>query len=872
MAEIRGAGPEFRPGWPKNESVKTEASNVNSSGKRDRNVYPVETVLPELKKCLGKNVNAILTAPPGAGKTTMVPLALLGEEWMAGRKMVLLEPRRLAARASAFRMADILGERVGETVGYRVRMDSAIGPRTRVEVVTEGILTRRLQNDPGLEGVGLVIFDEFHERSIHGDTGLALCLDVRESLREDLRILAMSATLDVAALRVLLRNAPAISAEGKAYPVETFYENRDLALPMEPGVANAVCKALRDTQGDILAFLPGAAEIGRVKNILAEKRFGENVKIVPLYGLLPKHLQDEAIKPGADGTRKIVLATSIAETSLTIDGVRVVVDSGFARTPRFDPGTGMTRLETVRTTRDSADQRRGRAGRTAPGVCMRLWTEATHQALLPRGRPEILNADLASLALELAVWGVSDPGELAWIDPPPEAAFAEARRLLFFLGALDKDGRVSAHGKAMAKMGLHPRLSHMVARAKEMGEGALACRLAVFLEGRDFVSQEPGGRDSDIRIRMEILDAVGRNRPADATRAKVDFNACRRILEETRHFGKRFGIESGNANFDKIGVLLAMAYPERIGRKRPGTNRRYLLANGRGAVFRNIEPICAEEYVVAAHLDGAESESRIFLAAPLSGNDICEHFSDRLERTRSVEWSDGIKGVRSMERVRLGALVLEEKNRENPDPAVIARAFSDGIRRGGLEILPWDGKLENWRARVVFLRGLFKEENGWPDFSDEALLNSIDTWLGPFLGGKSRIDQLKTSDLRAALEGAMSWKQRRGLDELAPSHLTVPSGSRIPIDYQSGEVPVLAVRLQEMFGLKETPTVAGGRVGLLLHLLSPARRPVQITSDLAGFWKNTYHDVKKDLKGRYPRHYWPDNPAEAEPTGRVKKR
>ncbi len=843
---------------------------MNSAGKISFASYPVETILPELKKCLGQNGNAVLVAPPGAGKTTIVPLALLGEKWMDGKRLVLLEPRRLAARASAFRMADILGERVGETVGYRMRMDSAVGPRTRIEVVTEGVLTRRLQNDPGLENVGIAIFDEFHERSIHADTGLAMCLDVQKSLREDLRILVMSATLDVSALRGLLNDAPEISAEGKAYPVETIYESKDLTLPMEPEVVNAVSKALGKTQGDILAFLPGAAEIGRVQNILTEKRVGENVKIIPLYGLLPKRLQDEAIRSCADGTRKVVLATSIAETSLTIEGVRVVVDSGYTRTPRFDPKTGMTRLETARVTRDSADQRRGRAGRTAPGVCMRLWTEATDHALLPRARPEMLNADLAPLALELALWGVSDPKELAWIDPPPEAAFSEARKLLFLLGAIEKDGRVSAHGKEMTKIGLHPRLSHMVVGARRTGEGALACRLAVFLEGRDFVLQHPGGRDSDVRIGMEILDSVINNRPLDDIRAKVDFGVCRRILDEIRHFGKKFGIESGEANLEKTGALLAMAYPERIGKKRPGTNRRYLLANGRGAVFRDIEPICGEEFVVAAHLDGSESESRIFLAAPVSKSDIEEHFGDRFERTRTVEWNDKIKGVRAVERVRLGALVLEEKNWENPDPAEVVRALSDGIRRAGLHILPWDGKLDNWRARVEFLRRVFQGEMDWPDMSDEALPNSIDAWLSPFLSGISRIGQLKTSDLRAALESMMSWEQRRMLDELAPSHLTVPSGSRIPVGY-GDEVPVLAVRLQEMFGLNETPTLAGGRVGLLLRLLSPAGRPVQITSDLAGFWKNTYHDVKKDLKGRYPKHYWPDNPAEAEATGRKRK-
>ncbi len=861
--------------------VLVKKTNIICDGNRSAasflgGAFPVEAALPELKKRLGHGVGAILVAPPGAGKTTVVPLALLEEAWMVGKKIILLEPRRLAARAAAYRMSDMLGEPVGNTVGYRVRMDSKVGPRTRVEAVTEGILTRRIQNDPELEDVGLVVFDEFHERSIHADTGLALCLDVRSALRPDLRILVMSATLDTESLQGPLNDIPVVAAEGKIHPVDTVYASKDLGFPVASGVAEAVSTSLRETSGDILVFLPGAGEIRQVQQRLAEKKPGNNVGVVPLYGLLPKRAQDEAIRPSPEGARKVVLATSIAETSLTIEGVRAVVDSGFSRVPRFDVGSGMTRLETIRVTRDSADQRRGRAGRTGPGVCYRLYTEQTLRGSPLRRRPEILNADLAPLALELAHWGASDPRELSWVDPPPEAAYAEARKLLFQLGAVDENGRITPHGKEMCRAGLHPRLSHMVLEAKAMGEGELACRLAAFLERRDFILQGAGPRDSDIRTRMEILEAVLNDRPSAGVGVSFDHAACRAMRKEIAHFKRQFAIRSEPVDIARTGVLLAMAYPDRIGMKRPGSDRRYLLSNGRGACFPDIEPLCAEELIVAPHLDGAETETSIFLAAPLSIRDLERHFPHRFERTRSVRFDDATRGVSALERVRFGALTVDEKKIPNPGQQEVARALLEGIRRNGIRTLPWDKKLENWMARVAFLGRVFGQEEtssapAWPDMSDEALLDSLEDWLLPFIAGVGRLDRIKPPDLKAALENMLTWKQKKDLERLAPSHFTVPSGSRIPVDYKSGEQPVLAVRLQEMFGLAQHPTVADGKSKLLLHLLSPAHRPVQITGDLAGFWKKTYHDVKKDLKGRYPKHPWPEDPANAEPTSRRKK-
>jgi ATP-dependent helicase HrpB len=827
---------------------------------------PIESVIAPLRAALRDAGAAVLQAPPGAGKTTRVPLALLDEPWLAGGKIVMLEPRRLAARAAARRMAQTLGERVGATVGYRVKMDTVVGRDTRIEVVTEGVLTRMLQSDPSLEGVGLVIFDEFHERSLHADLGLALTLQSRAVLRDDLRLLVMSATLDGAPVAALLGGAPVVTSEGRAYPVETRYLPRPVEGHSEPAVARSVRAALVAHDGDLLVFLPGAGEIRRVEGLLAGEDLGHGVRVAPLHGTLAQDAQDAAVAPSRPGERKVVLATSIAETSLTIEGVRVVVDGGWMRVPRFAPRTGMTRLETVRVTRASADQRRGRAGRVGPGVCYRLWTEGEQAALVPHGVPEILEADLAPLALELAAWGVRDPAELAWLDPPPAAAYAQARELLTQLGALDDAGAITAHGRRMGSIGLHPRLAHMVIRAQEMELGGLACELAALLGNRDlFRGREGAPPDADLRLRVEALR--GGRVPAAAW--TVDRDAVRRVGEEARQLARGLGIRGGWGSSDAAGVLLALAYPDRIAQRRQGGGGRFLLRNGRGAAFAHPQPLAEAAYVVAAELAGHGRESRVFLAAPVELAELEAHFADQIETEESVAWDAEAGAVRARRRERLGALVLRESHLPDADPEVIAAALLAGIREKGIAALPWSKGARQLQERLVFLR---RSDPSWPDASDEGLLASLEDWLAPHLHGVTSLAQLARVDLAAALEAMLAWDQRRRLDEQAPTHADVPSGSRIPVDYSDPDAPVLAVRLQEVFGWTETPRIAGGRVPLTLHLLSPAHRPVQVTRDLASFWRTTYFDVKKDLKGRYPKHYWPDDPLAATPTHRARPR
>ncbi|HEX8453126.1 MAG TPA: ATP-dependent helicase HrpB [Longimicrobium sp.] len=826
---------------------------------------PIESVIPPLRAALRDAGAAVLQAPPGAGKTTRVPLALLDEAWLAGRKIVMLEPRRLAARAAARRMAQTLGERVGATVGYRVRMDRQAGPRTRIEVVTEGVLTRMLQSDPSLEGVGLVIFDEFHERSLHADLGLALTLQSRALLRDDLRLLVMSATLDGGPVAELLGGAPIVTSEGRSFPVETRYLARPVDGHSEPAVARAVRAALAEHDGDLLVFLPGAGEIRRVEGLLAEEDLGRGVRVAPLHGTLPQEAQDAAIEPSRPGERKVVLATSIAETSLTIEGVRVVVDGGWMRVPRFAPRTGMTRLETVRVTRASADQRRGRAGRVGPGVCYRLWTEGEQAALVPHGVPEIMDADLAPLALELAAWGVRDPAELSWLDPPPAAAYSQARELLAQLGALDAAGAITAHGRRMSGVGLHPRLAHMVLRAAELELGGLGCGLAALLANRDpFRAREGAPPDADVRLRVEALR--GGRAPAGAW--SVDRDSLRRIADEARQLARGAGIGArGGGSSDAAGMLLALAYPDRIAQRRQGGGGRFLLRNGRGAAFAHPQPLAEAAYVVAAELAGHGRESRIYLAAPVELAELEAHFADQIETEESVAWDAEAGAVRARRRERLGALVLRESPLADADPERITAALLDGVRERGLGALPWSKSARQLQERLVFLR---RADASWPDASDEGLLAGMEEWLAPHLHGVSSLAQLARLDLAAILESMLPWDRRRRLDEQAPTHVEVPSGSRIAVDYSDPEAPVLAVRLQEVFGWTETPRIAG--VPLTLHLLSPAHRPVQVTRDLASFWRTTYFDVKKDLKGRYPKHYWPDDPLAATPTRRARPR
>jgi ATP-dependent helicase HrpB len=830
---------------------------------------PIEFVVPELREALRYDTSAVLQAPPGAGKTTRVPLALLDEPWLAGGRILMLEPRRLAARAAASRMASTLGEPVGGTVGYRVRMDTRVGASTRIEVVTEGVLTRMLQSDPALEGVGLVIFDEFHERSLHGDVGLALTLQSRSLLREDLRLLVMSATLDGAPVAALLGGAPIVTSEGRAHPVETHYLPPRVEGRMEALAARAVQRALAQHDGDILVFLPGAGEIRRTEEMLLEEA-ARGVRILPLHGSLPQQAQDVAIAPSRPGERRVVLSTAIAETSLTIQGVRVVVDSGWMRVPRFSPRTGMTRLHTARVTRASADQRRGRAGRLGPGVCHRLWSEAEQAGLLAHGTPEILEADLAPLALELAVWGVPDPSQLAWLDQPPAAAFAQARELLAELEALAPSGAVTPHGRRMAGMGVHPRLAHMMLAGKEMGLGGLACEVAALLGGRDLFRSEGEGPDVDLRQRVETMRG---GRPASGQSA--DREAVRRAVAESRELARTLGVSAGEGEVAMTGLLTALAYPDRVARRRPGGSARYLLRNGRGAVLGAGQSLSGADFLATAELGGQGSESRIFLAAPLALDEITAHFGSQIEREEAIAWDaiawdDAAGVVTTLRRDRLGALVLREGGLPEPDPELVARALLDGIRRRGLRALDWSREAQQLRERLVFLHR--HDPEGWPDASDPGLLASLEEWLLPHLHGIRSADRLARVDAGNALRAWIGWSAVRRLDDLAPAQLEVPSGSHIAIDYADPEAPVLAVRLQEVFGLTETPRIAGGRVPLTLHLLSPAHRPVQVTRDLASFWRAGYFEVKKDLKGRYPKHYWPDDPLQATPTHRTRPR
>jgi ATP-dependent helicase HrpB len=832
---------------------------------------PIDAVLPALRAALAARDEAVLEAPPGAGKTTRVPLVLLDEPWLAGQGILMLEPRRLAARAAAERLAEELGEKVGATVGYRMRLDSKVGPRTRIEVVTEGILARRLQDDPALEGVGLVIFDEFHERSLDADLALALTLNGRALLRETpLKLLLMSATLEGERLSALLGAAPVVRSEGRMYPVELRWGRPGQpGEALEPRVVQTVLQALADESGSLLVFLPGQAEIRRVAERLVEALAGrDEVLLCPLHGELELAAQRAAIEPAPAGRRKVVLATNIAETSLTIDGVRVVVDAGLARVPRFDPASGMTRLDTQRISRASATQRAGRAGRLEPGVCYRLWSEAQHEQLAAYAGAEILQADLAGLALQLARWGVT-PDELAWLDAPPAAAFAQARDLLGRLGALDERGALTRHGQAMAELPTHPRIAHLLLRGHALGLGELACNLAALLGEKDI--QRGGG--ADLHSRIALLEG--------GARGSAHRSAAQRLRQLARQFRGYLRGQPAEPVADPehprwLGALLAFAYPDRVARQRSPGGAEYRLANGRAALFAEPDALMKHAWLVIADLGSRQGqrEERIHLAADLDPALFDSVLAEQVGVCEALDW-DEREGVLRAERQRkVGELVLAREPLAQLDEATRGRALLGLVRRKGLELLPWTPELRQWQARIALLRGLDLADKGaseWPDVSDAALLATLEGWLQPWLGKVSRLSHFARLDLPGILAGLLPWPLPQRLDELAPRALAVPSGSRVGLDY-SEVPPVLAVRLQELFGLAETPRIAGGRQGVKLHLLSPARRPVQVTQDLASFWANTYAEVKKDLKGRYPKHYWPDDPLVAEPTARAKPR
>ncbi|WP_246505391.1 ATP-dependent helicase HrpB [Microvirga antarctica] len=814
---------------------------------------PIDDVLADLSASLRARANLVLVAPPGAGKTTRVPLALLDEPWAEGRKLILLEPRRLAARAAADRMARTLGEGVGETVGLRVRLGSKISRKTRIEVVTEGVFARMILDDPTLDGVAGVIFDEFHERSLDADLGLALAIDAQGGLREDLRLLVMSATLDGARVSRLLGDAPVITSEGRAFPVETRYVARDPNRRIEEQVTDVVLRGLRADTGSILVFLPGQGEIRRVDRLLRERLSDPAVDLAPLYGALDRAEQDLAVGPTAPGRRKIVLATSIAETSLTIEGVRVVIDSGLARIPIYEPDIGLTRLETVRVSRAAADQRRGRAGRTEPGICYRLWEEAGTGALEAFARPEIVSADLAPLLLDCAAWGVTDPASLAFLDAPPAPALKEARQLLQQLHALDADGRITETGRRLRELPLPPRLARMVLSAGERGQERDAADLAAVLVER--------GLGGDM---VDLGERVDRFRRDRAKRA----DDMRRLAQGWAQTGRAAKPVALSAPLS-LGALLTLAYPDRIAKAR-GKPGEFLMANGRGGATEPHDRLAKEPFLAVAEIAGGSAAARILAAAPISADEIEEALGDDIVQRDEVTFDRQARALRARAIRRYGALALKERPLPVPATEEAARALAQGIVALGIDALPWSKGLAQWRERVMFLRKV--EGDVWPDLSDAALAATASDWFAPHLVGKSGLSDVSSEILGEAMRALLPWALQRRLDIEAPTHVEVPTGSSIPVDYGSAEGPVLAVRVQELFGLTTHPALAGGRVPLILHLLSPAQRPIQITRDLPGFWRGSWAAVRADMRGQYPRHPWPEDPAAAPPTRRAKPR
>jgi ATP-dependent helicase HrpB len=827
---------------------------------------PIDAVLDELRSALTARVSAVLAAPPGAGKTTRVPLALMDESWLKGRKILVLEPRRIAARAAAERMAQSLSEAVGERIGLRARMVSKSGPKTRIEVVTEGVFTRMILDDPELSGIGAVLFDEFHERSLDADLGLALALDCQSGLREDLRILPMSATLDGARVAELLArrdqtsiarglgHAPVIASEGRAFPVETRYLGRDAGARIEDQMADAVMRALRTEAGSILAFLPGQGEIRRVEERLKARIGDPAVVLAPLYGAMDMKAQDLALRPVPPGKRTVVLATAIAETSITIEDVRVVIDCGLARVPRFEPDAGVTRLETVRVSRASADQRRGRAGRTRPGVCYRLWAEPQTQSLPAYAEPEIRSADLAPLLLDCAEWGTADPRALSWLDPPSAAAIDAAREELVRLDALDEKGRITAMGKRLRSLPLPPRLARMVILAAEAGHAEEAAEIAAVIVERGL-----GGNDADLAHRLENFRRDRSRRATDMRKLAAGWAA-----------GAKEGRSRHEPHEDmSIAELLALAFPERIGKAR-GAPGQFLLANGRGANLDAAHPLARSPFLVAAELSGSAASTRILLAAAADEADILAAASHRSVEKDEIEFDQGAAALRARRVRRLDAIVLANEPRPVTASAETARLLADGIAKLGLDRLPWSKAQIQLRDRVGFLRAADGDE--WPDLTDEALGQTAAEWLAPFLGRKTKLSEIGAGDLGAALDALLPWTLKRRLEDEAPTHFEAPTGNRHPIDYETAGAPALHIRVQELFGLTQHPAIAGGRLPLTLHLLSPAQRPIQITRNLPGFWKGSWAAVKAEMKGRYPRHPWPDDPATAAPTTRAKPR
>lgn len=814
---------------------------------------PITDVIGEVRNHLSNENTLVVNAPPGAGKSTLLPLGLLDEPWLSGQKIIMLEPRRLAARTIAMRLAELLGEKVGERVGYRIRFDNCIGKNTQLEVVTEGILTRILQHDNALEGIGLVIFDEFHERSLFADIALALSREAQQILRPDLRLMIMSATLNMPQLTQLL-NAPSVVSKGRQFKVDVFYEGEN-DLQLLPELTSRVAsKAVAKNKGDILVFLPGEAEIRNCETILRSKHKG--IAIHPLYGQLSPQKQFAALMPNRDGKRKIILATSIAETSLTIEGVKVVVDSGFGRTLKFNPNTGLSRLETIEITKDSAEQRAGRAGRLGPGVCYRMWTKATQNRLQPHRTPEIEEADLASLALEMAMWGVNDIQQLSWLSEPPKGHIEQANELLHQLGALE-DNTITQHGKDIHRLPCHPRLAHMLLLADKEGLSALACDVAALLEERDPLNKDAG---IDINLRIE---ALRRFRLGTLKNKRL-----KRIAKSAEQYRKMLASEEDNSAVDcfETGLLLAYAYPERIAHAVPGNNAQFKLANGSRAAAGHKDDLAYEPWLAIANMNARDGVGKIFLASPINP----KHLAPMVKTVENITWDTKNGGFSATTELRIGTIVLQSKPLSTYNKSLKIKAISNALKKEGAWLLNFNKEIEQWQNRVNSLR-IWDRQHKWPDVSTQQLLQSNAEWLSPYLGTINKPEDLKKIDLKTVLQHHLDYELQGLLEKLAPEKITVPSGSNIKLNYQArGEAPTLAVRLQEVFGLLETPTVNNGKVKVLMHLLSPGFKPVQITGDLNSFWNNAYFEVKKELKARYPKHYWPENPLEAEPLRGVK--
>jgi ATP-dependent helicase HrpB len=813
-------------------------------------------VLPQIGAHLASQNSAVLVAPPGAGKTTRVPLFLLEQDFCRTGKIIVLEPRRLAARAAAERMASMLGEQIGQTIGLRVRLQSKISHQTRIEIVTEGVFTRMILDDPALEGVAAVLFDEYHERSLDADLGLALALDAQSGLREDLRILVMSATLDGARVAGLLGKAPVIESQGRAYPIETLYVGRDPLLRIEEQMVKTIMQALNAQTGSLLAFLPGQGEIIRTANLLSDKLKDPLIDVCPLYGAMDREAQDLAVSPAKTGRRKIVLATSIAETSLTIEGVRVVIDSGLARIPRYEPDLGLTRLETVRASRAAADQRRGRAGRTEPGVCYRLWEEAATGALEAFSPPEILSADLSSLVLDLAAWGLRDPYTVSWLDPPPLAALTEARLMLRQIGALDDSFTLTDQGRHIRALALPPRLARMVVEAATQGQAQLAADLAATLVERGL-----GGDSLDLSERVERFGKDRSKRAQDA----------RRLANGWAQQARRFANvpEDETASSLDSGRLIALAYPDRIAKAR-GKPGEFIMANGRACYVEPHDHLARQDWLAVAEISGRAASARILAAAPLTLAEIGQVQPEALLWQDDLQFDKASAALRARRLRRLGAIIIAEQNLAVPSTQAAANILANGIASLGIKRLAWTKAQKQWRDRVMFLRQA--EGETWPDLSDQALALDAENWLAPFILGRSSLADIKPEDLDSAVKALLPWDLTKRLEQEAPTHYEAPTGSQIAIEYETDSGPILAIRVQELFGLSQHPTLAGGRVPLTLHLLSPAHRPIQITRDLPGFWKGSWSAVKTEMKGRYPRHVWPDDPAGALPTTRAKPR